>query len=136
MHRNHERPYGQCALLTEAVIEYGSHRLVAIDDCVQVLAHAKGKRNVNRYTRRLDPEMQPHAEIDAPHPRIPAIAMAITIAHGTAVAAFAASSLICTLESNALMVHTGARKLRTNAYPFVQPFTGMKEGFTGDPSSA
>lgn len=35
-----------------------------------------------------------------PHPRIPATDIAPTIAHGTAVAALAASSLMCTLESN------------------------------------
>lgn len=37
---------------------------------------------------------------NSPHPRIPATEIAPTIAHGTAVAALAASSLMCTLESN------------------------------------
>jgi len=48
-------------------------------------------------------------------PRMPAIPMALTMAHGTAVAAFDDSSLICTLESKEPMVHDGARKLRINA---------------------
>lgn len=37
---------------------------------------------------------------DVPHPKIPAMPIAPTMAHGTAVAAFEASSLMCTLESN------------------------------------
>jgi hypothetical protein len=37
---------------------------------------------------------------DVPKPRIPEMRIAETIAHGTAVAAFEASSEICTLESN------------------------------------
>lgn len=45
------------------------------------------------------------------------------IANGTAVLAFAASSLIWTVESNALIVQTGAKKLNTNANPFGQPST-------------
>jgi len=40
-------------------------------------------------------------DINIPHPRIPAIVVAPTIAQGTAVAALEASSLICTLASNA-----------------------------------
>jgi hypothetical protein len=64
----------------------------------------------------------------------------LTMAHGTAVAAFDDSSLICTLESqfakhciktsnmyedyeSIQMVHNGARKLKMKAQPSGQPFT-------------
>lgn len=77
----------------------------------------------------------------SPQPRTPAIAIALTIAQGTAVAALDASSLICTLESKepghrvsvyltemkikfVQIVHRGARKLKINAYPSGQPLTG------------
>lgn len=52
---------------------------------------------------------------DVPQPKIPAIPMAFTMAQGTAVAAFPASSEIWTLESKLQIVHRGARKLRMKA---------------------
>ena len=79
-----------------------------------------------------------------PHPRIPATEIAPTIAQGTAVAAFAASSLIWTLESNepvtntisasstresgknSQIVHSGAKKLKMNAYPAGHPLRFVK----------
>lgn len=56
-----------------------------------------------------------HVKFDVPHPKRPEIKVEQIIANGTAVRAFAASSLMCTVESNALMVQTGARKLRIKA---------------------
>lgn len=78
--------------------------------------------------------------LPSPQPSTPAIPIAETIAQGTAVAAFEASSLICTLESkepfgtisclhphyfavDVQIVHKGARKERMNAKPLGQPFT-------------
>lgn len=49
--------------------------------------------------------------------------IALTIAHGTAVAALDASSEMWTLESKPQIVHRGERKLKMNAYPLVQPLT-------------
>jgi len=54
---------------------------------------------------------------------MPAIPIALTIAHGTAVAALDASSEMCTLESKLPIVHMGERKLRMKAYPSVHPLT-------------
>lgn len=54
-------------------------------------------------------------ENHVPHPKKHEIRVELIIANGTAVRAFAASSLICTVASNALIVQTGARKLRIKA---------------------
>lgn len=58
-----------------------------------------------------------------PHPSSPEIAMALTIAHGTATAALDASSLMCTQLSNEVMVQQGARKLKMKLNPLGQPLT-------------
>lgn len=58
---------------------------------------------------------------------MPAMAMALTMAHGTAVAAFEASSEMCTLASKPQIVHRGARKLMMNANPSGHPSTIGKE---------
>jgi hypothetical protein len=78
---------------------------------------------------------------DAPKPSMPAMEAEQTMVHGTAIAAFEASSEICTVESHepggqcivgansrsqrhyAPKVHMGAKKLKVNAKPFGQPYT-------------
>lgn len=59
-------------------------------------------------------------------PRTPLMAMAPTMAHGTAVAAFVASSEMCTLESNDPIVHAAANQLRKKAKPSGHPFKFVK----------
>jgi hypothetical protein len=54
---------------------------------------------------------------------MPAMAMALTMAHGTAIAAFEASSEMCTLASKPQIVHRGARKLMMKANPSDHPST-------------
>jgi hypothetical protein len=63
---------------------------------------------------------------NSPHPRIHPNAGAVMIEKGTTWFAFVASSLICTLESNPPTVQRGAKKLKTNANPFGQPYTLVK----------
>jgi hypothetical protein len=71
-----------------------------IHDTLKVLAHAERESDVDRYPGNWDQVAVPVRRGDVPQPRTPPIPMAQTMAHGTAVAAFEASSEIWTVESN------------------------------------
>lgn len=60
------------------------------------------------------------------HPNEVVMMLEQAMAQGTAVAAFEASSLICTLASNAETVHNGVSNERMNANPSGQPYTAPR----------
>ena len=97
-----DRPNRKSTLLSKAVEEDFGHGLAngAVVDRVKIRSHAECQSYVNcyRYHYQFDRHLKCKSQ-DRPQPSTPAIPIAYTIAHGTAIAALEASSLMCTLAS-------------------------------------
>jgi hypothetical protein len=90
--------------LSKAIEEDLGHGLseATIHETLKILAHAKCERYIHRYVRdiRLRDPLRVVKRKGIPKPNMAAIQTDQTMPRGTAVAAFDASSEICTAESN------------------------------------
>jgi hypothetical protein len=73
-----------------------------VHETLEVLTHAECESHVHRYgsEARNQAVSRSKTRDDAPKPSMPAMKAEQTMVHGTAIAAFEASSEICTVESH------------------------------------